>query len=289
MNRADITEQDRTGSTDDAARPVTSMTSAQVNAWIAKAQIPVRELLAMPDVSAAHSQVISRPAPSVAAAPFGGFMLSWPEQEHGIQVLNHLPDGAFFLDLLRRVYAPILNCQPRLAEALCDHSRIEMAITNDVLQVQLNQLVEGYTMIRHHALMLFESMLWLSPVSRGRWAELFDASATLAMAERSVPPSAAELGDIEAAGFEAMVSNAAASADPALAAQLLGSPSVGPVITYQLWASAAIGLLWRDFRSFTQDKHSQWHRRELIAYRDPDYLCDRIATGRKSGLTEGMA
>ncbi|HEY2044295.1 MAG TPA: hypothetical protein VGH11_16590 [Jatrophihabitans sp.] len=272
-----------------APADATSMTRADVEGWIAKAHGPVGELLALPGVPASPSVVISRAAESAKVAPYGGFMLSWPEQEDGVQVLNHLPDGGFFLDLLRRVYEPILSRRPRLAEALGDHSRVEMAITNDVLQVQLNQLADGYTMIRHHALMLFESVLWVTPASRRLWTDLFEASTSLAMAERSAPPTVAELDDIEAAGFAAMVAYAADSADEAGALELLGSPALEPIVTYQLWASAAIGLLWRDFASVPQERRLQWHQRELIAYRDLDYLCDRLRAEQRAVPTEGSA
>jgi hypothetical protein len=258
----------------------TVMTPPMVEAWIAKAGIHADELLALPGVPAAPSPVASRAAPP-GDAPYGRFMLSWPATDGGVRVINHLPDGEFFLDLLRRVYAPVFAERADLARALDDGSRLEMAVTNDVLQVQLDQLAEGYSMIRHHALMLFESVTWLDPPAGQRWAAIFTACIGLAMRGRPAAPSPAELTRIERSGFAAM-SECAPAATSSGAWELLPATAVRAIAEYHLWASAAIGVLCRGYAGAAAAERTDWHRRQLGRYRDPDYLL-----GELTSLTPG--
>jgi hypothetical protein len=254
----------------------TAMTPPMVEAWIAKARKHADELLALPGVPAAPSLIASRAA-SPGDAPYGRLMLSWPTTDDGVQVINHLRDGEFFLDLLRRLYAPVFADRADLARALDDGSRLEMAVTNDVLQVQLNQLADGYSMIRHHALMLFEAVTWLDPSAGQRWSAIFIASIGLAMRGRSTAPSAAELDRIERNGFAAMSEWASASTS-LNAWEVLPAPAIRAITEYQLWASAAIGLLCRSYAHVAAAERTNWHQRQLGRYRDPGYLLDELAS-----------
>lgn len=253
----------------------TEIARCDAERWIAKAQRACAPLLELPGAPAAAAGVVSVRAPSVAAGPFGGFMLTWPEFGVDEPVINHLPDGAFFLALLRRAYAPVLAARPYLRFVLQDRSRLELAVTNDVLQVQLVTGESPYSMIRHHALMLFEATLWLDVESRAAWFELTTAVADHLMSDRSASPSMSELADIEAAGFEGMQRLAPDSWGDA-AAELLAAPDLQPIVTYQLWATAAIGALARSLAARSGPEPA-WHEHELAAYQDPDYLSDTIA------------
>jgi hypothetical protein len=253
----------------------TVMTPPMVEAWIAKAGEPTGKLLALPGVPAVPSPVTGRPA-ATADAPYGLFMLTWPTTGGGGQVINYLHDGGLFLDLLRRVYAPVFAARPGLARALDDGSRLEMAVTNDVLQVQLDQLADGYSMIRHHALMLFEAVTWLDPPAAERWSAIFTAAIGLAMRGRSVAPSAADLDRIEGDGFAAMSECAPVSTSPG-AWDLFPAPAIRAITEYQLWASAAIGLLCRGYALVAAAERTTWHQRQLSRYRDAGYLLDELA------------
>jgi len=90
--------------------------------------------------------------PGESDSPYGRFMVAWPD-ESDEPVIHHLPDADFFLSLLELSYADALAAEPELREALLDGSRLEIAITNDVLQVQAAGPPGSYGMVRHHALM----------------------------------------------------------------------------------------------------------------------------------------
>ncbi|MFE4952490.1 hypothetical protein ACFQ9V_20485 [Leifsonia sp. NPDC056665] len=202
-------------------------------------------------------------------------MVTWPEPSGRGWVINHLLDAEVFLRLLERVYSPVLVRSARLAPILTDRSRLEMAVTNDVLQVQLIPS-EPYSMIRHHALMLFEATLWLPPRERFRWGELYSAIADMAMSERIEAPTVGELADIESNGLEAMRLTAGATNDPSAVDALLEDRAVEPIARYQLWATAAIGALWRDFASREAPTEMQWQDDQLARYPDESYLAETL-------------
>ncbi len=248
------------------------ISSSDAEGWARKATPFVHNLLILPLAKTAPSLVETVRHSQVADGPFGGWMLTWPEAAPGRQLINHLPDGALFLSLLGRVYAPILGKRPWLEPILTDRSRLEMAVTNDVLQVQLLPCESHYSMIRHHALMLFEATLWLDNVSQLGWMELYGAAAGLAMEGRRSVPSRNELVDIEAAGFDAMSETAGLTTEISLTDDLLASPRLSSLVTYQLWATAALGALCRDYVAQYSGAGLAWHGKQLGSYQDEDYL-----------------
>lgn len=254
------------------------ITATDARRWIAKAQPLVRTLLELPGVPAAPASVVASEAASIADGPYGGFMLTWPEARHDEQVIHHLPNGEFFLTLLEWVYAPVLSERPHLRSVLGDRTRLEMSMTNDVLQVQLIEGPAAYSMIRHHALMLFEATLWVAPASRAKWVELYNAVADFVMADRTAAPSLAELADVEAAGFAVMQQCASRSVEAADVMELLSDPVLDSFVTYQLWATAALAALWRDYSSHSATAGTAWHARHLSEYQQPDFLIDRLST-----------
>jgi hypothetical protein len=251
-----------------------SMRATDARQWAQKARVLARPLLQLPHAPTAFATVETVAHERVASGPFGGWMLTWPEAGQDRQLINHLPNGSAFLRLLKRAYAPVLSGKPRLARLLDNRSRLEMSVTNDVLQVQLVTGESAYSMIRHHALMLFEATLWLGQSDRNGWGELYSTIADFAMAERARIPSMAELADIEAAGFEAMRATATASIDTASLNEVLRDSSLEPIVEYQIWATVGMAVLWRDFAAREVPTEMQWHDEQLGRYQDEAYLSD---------------
>jgi hypothetical protein len=194
--------------------------------------------------AAAHPGPVGTRTAELEDTVLGGFMPCWPEDLGDSRVIHHLPDAGFFLALLERAYAPVLARRPELRSLLYDGSRIEIAFTNDVLQAQLRGEWEPYSMIRHHALMLFHGLLWLDEPARGDFERLAPRT--------SDPVEAADLLDD----------------DRALAA----------VVEYQLLASTAVFLLWRDYQNQPEQRRLSWQHHELAhGYGRPDYLTRRWA------------
>lgn len=247
---------------------ITELSSDSVQAWAEKAETLARPILHLPHAPRVDRVVELPPPDGPGAAPHGAWMLTWPDLEPQRARIHRLADGGAFLDLLEHAYQPVLTAKPRLRTVLQNGARLELSVTNDVLQVQLRQS-ERYSMIRHHALMLFEATLWLEPASRYTWGELCSAVADLVMADRSAPPSTTELDDIEADGLTAV---RASLADGRPSAEIARSDEFAAFRTYQLWATAAIGALWREFASRDAPSEMQWHDAQFERYLDQDYL-----------------
>jgi hypothetical protein len=241
---------------------------------VTKARKAAEPLLAVAGPVADPAPVVPRAVHSAADAEFGNFMLAWLQPASTPREVNHLPDGAFFLQLLRLAYAPVLERRPELAELLDDDSRLEMSLTNDVLQIQLIPLAEGYSMIRHHALMLFCAALWLDEPRRSQWLELYDELVRNVDALPGGRPGLDRVAEAEAAAFAAFVELAPRTLDAVSAAELLATPSVlTDVLDYQLFAGVAIGLLWREYRALPEGQQPAWLASQLSdGYVQSDYL-----------------
>lgn len=250
-----------------------SITPGDAVNWVAKARQRSLPVLALAGTGADPAAVVPYCVESTADGIFGNFMLAWLESGTSPRQVRHLPDGAFFLQLLRRVYAPVFAGRPDLEVLLDDTSRFEMSLTNDVLQIQLRTLEPGYSMIRHHALMLFFAALWLQEPQRTGWLDLYDQ--LLSHLDRSPGgrPGLAGIRAAEAAAFVHFARLAPLTLQPDTAAALLEDPDqLEDIIKYQLYAGAAIGLLWRQYRELREAEQLSWQREQLAGYLTMNYL-----------------
>lgn len=240
------------------------ITAAQSQAWVTKARTHSAEMLALAGPVANPSPVLPSRDTDRAHWAFGNFMLAWLDPAPSPRLVHHLPDAAFFLQLLQRTYAPTLKRRPDLADLLTDNSRPEMSLTNDVLQIQLHDLGDRYSMVRHHALMLFYAALWLDEPRRSQWLELYDELVTQVDTSERGRPGMDELRRIEADAFSDFARLAVQTLDPPGAQELLEHPTaLANILDYQLCAAVAIGLLWRDYRELPEADREAWHREQL--------------------------
>jgi hypothetical protein len=208
---------------------------------------------------------------------YGMFMLAWLDPSGDVRHVRHLPDASFFLRLLGRAYAPVLERRPELAGLLLDDSRPEMSLTNDALQIQLRSADPGpeYSMIRNHALMLFIAALWMEEPQRTQWLDLYDELVTYADQRPGGRPDLATLAACEIDAFADFVELAPLTLTAETADQLLNDGvALARILDYQLYAAAAIGLLWRRFRDVAEPDRAAWFREQLSLYPRADYLND---------------
>jgi hypothetical protein len=254
-------------------RPITRDAAER---WVAKARERAQELLAVAGPTADPAPVVADGVPSVADGMYGGFMVAWLDPDPPVRRVRHLPDGAFFIELLRRAYAPVLARRPDLARVLEDDGRFEMSLTNDVLQIQLATLEPGYSMVRHHALMLFAAALWLDEPRRSSWLDLYDELVGELEAGGTWPDLDA-LAATESRAFRSQTRLAERSLTPAGADALLADPAaLADILDYQRYAAVAIGLLWREYRAVPEPDRLDWWARALShGYVDPGYLTEK--------------
>jgi len=258
--------------------PAFPIRDTDVRHWMAKGRAASGPLLAHAG-AAAHPGPVGTRVAALEDTVLGGFMPCWPEDLGDSRVIHHLPDAGFFLALLERAYAPVLAKRPELRSLLYDGSRIEIAFTNDVLQAQLRGEWQPYSMIRHHALMLFHGLLWLDEPARGGWAALYRVVAEYVASLPGGAPSPHRLADVEAAAFADFERLAPRTSDPVEAVNLLDDErALAAVLEYQLLASSAVYVLWRDHQNQPEQLRLSWQHHELAhGYGRPDYLTRRWA------------
>jgi hypothetical protein len=245
----------------------------QATAWVAKAQRRAAPLLELAGPVADRATVLPGRVESTQDWLYGNFMVAWLDPAAEPRRVRHLPSGAFFLELLRSAYEPVLSRRPELALLLTDESRLEMSLTNDVLQIQLRGREDGYSMIRHHALMLFLAALWLDEPRRTQWLDLYDELVTHVDERPEGRPSLDGIAEVEAAAFADFTTLAARTLTHTEARTLLQSQEVTHILDYQLYAGVAIGLLWREYRAVPEAEREAWQREQLSdRYLRADYL-----------------
>lgn len=255
---------------------ITRVTPADTARWIDKAQSRIEPLRKAISATGGRSRRVTARVSDPSDAAFGSFMLSWLVPQGEDVELNHLPDGRFFLRLLRLAYRPLLDREPDLRLCLLDGSRLELAFTNDVLQAQAAGPLGSYSMVRHHALVLHAATRWLDDPARGRWLRIYEECANGLVSRRSMRPSVEELAGIEASAFADFAAYADDSRDPAAAAALLADPQrLRNAIDYQIVAAAAIGLLERDWRARGGGDWVRWMTAQLGAATSDEYLLEQ--------------
>lgn len=261
-----------------ARLPALPIREGAVRQWLAKGTAASEPLLAHAG-EAAHPGPVGTRVAALEDAVLGGFMPCWPEDLGPSRVIHHLPDAGFFLALLEQAYSPVLAKRPELRPLLYDGSRIEIAFTNDVLQAQLRGDWQPYSMIRHHALMLFHGLLWLDEPARAGWVALYQAVAEYTVDRPGGAPPPRRLAEVEAAAFADFERLAPRTRDPVQAAALLADErALAAVVEYQLLASSAVYVLWRDHQSQPEQRRLAWQHRELAhGYGRPNYLTWRWA------------
>ena len=255
--------------------PISAEKSRQ---WVNKAMPLARPLVDLAAAVGDPSPVAALKVDGPQEWPYANFMIAWLDPTGEVRHIRHLPDASFFLRLLGRAYAPVLERRPDLAGLLLDDSRPEMSLTNDVLQIQLRSADPGpeYSMVRNHALMLFVAAIWLDEPRRGEWLDLYDELVTYVDRRPEGRPSLEEVTTCEAGAFADLVTLAPLTLDPRTADALLTDDVVlARVLDYQLYAGVAIGLLWREYRSVAVTDREQWYRTHLSElYVRPDYLIE---------------
>lgn len=254
--------------------PNSVVTDDQAVAWIAKGHRCSLPLLVLAGQVADPAEVVPRVAESVQDCLYGNFMLTWLDSTENPRVIHYLPDASFFLQLLELSYEPVIRRRPDLRRLIQGKSRPQMSLTNDVLQIQLHGLETNYSMVRHHALMLFYSALWLDEPERSQWMELYDELATHVFKREGGPPTIAELAVAEAGAFEDFVALADRTLTVEASEVLLKTPTeLARILDYLLYAGAAIGFLWQEYRNLPEEEREAWHREQLTeGYLRADYL-----------------
>lgn len=219
------------------------------------------------------------PVANTALAPYGPFMLSWFDGHTHDATIYYLTDYGIYYALAERCFSAFLADDGLTSRALRGLARVRIAITNDVLQVMSPQAPGRYSMIRHHALVLFAATRWLPTPQRATWMAVYAASLT-ALRGRAHP-------NVEMRGFLDQVEDAALSTFEDHKASVRDvesafhfvqdeSASVARIADYLLYTSAAVGLVsdrWQAAMAAGWTEAS-WLAGEIRRYHCDDYLLE---------------
>jgi hypothetical protein len=207
----------------------------------------------------------------------GPFMLTWFDPHRRNVVINYLTDPAIFLELCAWTFMRTQINPGLLEAALADSSRMQIAITNDVLQAMTPTAPGPYSMIRHHALMFLAATLWLPPAKSERWFTIYrECSKEVMRVAAPEGPMRQHIHNVEMRAFDSFVANSGAvieaqSIQPMIDADPQGLQAVS---TYVLYASAAVDILAQKYRvdQLYGWAEKPWLARELTRYRWDGYL-----------------
>jgi hypothetical protein len=196
------------------------------------------------------------------AGPFGAYMPAWPEQDATLYVVHCQPGWGTYLDLLEESYAEV---SPEAALLVATEEgrreRVAVGVMNDVLQVQLTAMEPpGYSMVLHHALMLFAATTWLPADRVDRWRATYDELAASVFGAGAVilGDYSDVIAEVEAEGMKSMALMAGGDNDAEVAAAarrylVMAGAAIG--VVFRQWDRmgwtwpAAIGPLLRSYRS----------------------------------------
>lgn len=208
-------------------------------------------------------------------APWGPYMITWPEWDESRAVVNYLPDVAPYLDLARGAMLRAGFPDELVSAALRPFSRQRIAVTNDVLQVLAPALSDGYSMLRHHSLMFLAATVWLPADECAYWLTVYEQAARHVIAylddeDCEVPAILARWESEAATAFRRHSGGGSTT--------LEWGPDLAVVDRYIIASSAGVHLLARKYLKQPVTDRDAWLAEELaVGYLDPNYLVDEWA------------
>lgn len=217
---------------------------------------------------------------SLAEAPYGSLMLTWPQQNGHEALINHLVDCRDFLGLYDLMLRDLPD-EHGYRRVLADGTRLQVAVTNDVLQILAPGPSGSYSMIRHHALMFFAAHQWLPAAERARWDSLYHASVTPAVsgyrASNHAPGVRSYLDRLERSAFAALERLADAPRRAGVTQFDRSEDDVRVVLSYLHAANAAVAVLIDAHKAVAPSDRHGWLVDQLSqAYRTDDFLVDQL-------------
>ncbi len=238
--------------------------------WALSVRSRVEALLPLPDRDRVRRVEI---APgSLARSPYGFCIGSWIEWRGDVPVIRVLAGWALPL-AFALVHAPAAVAGDATAATV--RARLRMAVTNDVWQPFVpGPPAGGYSMIRHHALMLAAAWTWLPPPERALWLRVLEASADAARSawrdQRLIGPVLDRL-DAEAwtvwSQRLAWIRRARSASEPSAQRDEVFRVMAG----FSLGASLAVLALVRDLETVDPPRWTPTLRRWAEAHRRPDF------------------
>lgn len=278
------------------ARRVARLATIPADQWVAVVMPKAMEVVNWTGPVVDRTMTVHAvPVTDVTLAPYGPFMLSWFGGHTHDPTINYLTDYRIYYAMSHWCFNEFLANDSLASRALRGLARIRIAVTNDVLQVMSPVAPGRYSMIRHHALMLFAATRWLPTSQRSTWMALYNGSLT---ALRARAPHNIDmrrfLDRVEDGALTTFQERKESVSDMESAFRFFeqGGASMARITDYLLYTNAAVGLVscrWRAAMASGWTEAS-WTAAEICRYHCDDYLLEdfqRLAvpahpTGRRA-------
>lgn len=213
---------------------------------------------------------------------FGQLMPAWPMTGQRPVTIYVLDNWGFYLYLLRNTVSEPEEATRIVDQLFCDSSRIQVGITNDVIQAFVNHPpAPSYSFVRHHALMLFLGILWLPERQQRGWLEIMNWCSRTLCREYRLHEMADPLKWIDTI---ALTGNRileeygpSTRTDEGVAALLNNKAVLAEFFPYLGATSLAIASLGYQYSLCPKAEHEMWQTQAAnIWHAEPDFNTDWI-------------
>lgn len=258
----------------EAIRPWAELTKSEAEAWADGVRDAVTALLD-PAQAGAVARVKVKQGDE-RDSPYGPFLGSWIDPTG--PTITVLENWAYPLWLMFRDTPELLaEAHPEEAKRRC-RIRLRMGGTNDVWQPFVPGPPSGYSMVRHHALMLAGAWSWLPPEDQREWAHVLEVTCCRAVT-RFGGATASVLDQIDDAERNA--------ASVWTAERTRSEAAESRLAAFYLWASVALAVLVQPLSALSTEGQQEQLRRWATDHRRPGFNRNRIEVAWKRLRTHG--
>lgn len=252
----------------EAIRPWSALKESEAEAWADGVRGAVAALLDPAQADAVARVKVKQGDEQ--DSPYGPFLGSWIDPTG--PTITVLENWAYPLWLMFRDTPELLSdAHPGEAKRRC-RIRLRMGVTNDVWQPFVPGPPSGYSMVRHHALMLAGAWTWLPPADQREWAHVLEVTCRRAVTL---------FGGATASVLDQMDDAERNAASVWTAERTRSEVAESRLATFYLWASVALAVLVQPLSALNAEDQQEQLRRWATDHRLPDFNRNRIKTAWK--------
>jgi hypothetical protein len=255
----------------DELERIAVLDETQAAAWIKDTIPKATRLVELDSVFQGKELQVDMRIVEPSTVPLGRWMGCYPELKDGKGDLTIIADWSFSLYALYLAVEEACEDKELLRQAFLDRSRIKIGITNDVYQ-PFAPLPNPYSMIRHHSLILYLSLDWLTEDEKERWKAICRSTGEfVGNSLKDCLDPLAEIRQWEDSARQVMLKTAALSCTKAGAEKILQDMDVMREVK-RYYALTCFGIDVVAHRHAKAGNSYAWNFEEILALTQDDYL-----------------
>lgn len=248
-------------------RPWAVLSLSEARGWADAVREPVRALVGPEQAPLVASVSVQEGEEN--ASPYGPFLGSWIESEDSSGPVIRVLENWAHPFWLMFYHTPELleGCPSQDAWRRC-RIRLRMGVTNDVWQPFVPGPTSGYSMVRHHALMLAGAWTWLPSEDQREWQYVLEMTSQRALSlfgggRGSVMDQITGAERKATAVWAALPHRRTETADAVLA-------------DFYLWASVAVAVLVQPLSELDGASQQAQLKNWMVDHRERDFNQSRM-------------